>query len=230
MRGSGPARRAARRLAGAVLVLGLGVAPGGSPARSGLDDRVPLEDLLEIVALERQLLAVDARDGGQVAVELEIGERVRWSESRGQVGVVLTDRRILAVSTRSGAWQESRYRRTESPPAAALLGDRVALVETSERLLGFTGEGANLVEYRLGPRELVLASRTGANTGVFLTNRRALGLSARRGGFFSTDLQLREQLVEVTPRANLATVRTNRRLLIFRAPTGSWEVRRLDLR
>ena len=52
-------------------------------------DEVPLADLLEIVILERQLLAVDAT-GGDAATELHLGERVHWKGTRGRVGVVLT--------------------------------------------------------------------------------------------------------------------------------------------
>lgn len=200
------------------------------PAAAQIPDETPVEDVLEIVALEGRLLAIDARGGGQTSVLLEIGERVVWSRSRGKVGVALTDRRILAVTTGSASWQETRYRRTETHPKLALLGDRVALVHTSERVLGFTSVGGNLIEYQLGPNESLVDLRTGANVAAFLTSRQALGLSAKLGGFFPADLQLQERIIEFTPRANLVTVRTSRRLLIFRAPTGSWEERKLELR
>jgi hypothetical protein len=57
-----------------------------------------------------------------------------------------------------------------------------------------------------------------------------LGLSPFRGGFFEAKLQLNERYEGTDAVANTATVRTSRRLLIFRAPTGTWEERRLDLR
>ena len=201
----------------------------GPAAAARFPDEVPLEDLLEIVHLPGKLLAIDASGGGQTRIDLEIGEQVRWLGSRGVIGIALTDRRLLAVATRSASWQEDRYWRTETPPTEALLGDRVALVQTSQRVLGFTGAG-NLIEYRVGPQEQVVTSRIGANTAVFLTDRTAQGLSAHLGGFFGTSLHARERLESVSPRTNLVTVRTNRRLLIFRAPTGSWEERKLDLR
>ena len=61
-------------------------------------DETPLEDVLELVHLERQILAIDALGGGETSVTLELGEQVLWSRSRGRVGVVLTDRRVLAVA------------------------------------------------------------------------------------------------------------------------------------
>lgn len=192
-------------------------------------DEVPLEDLLELVLLEHQIVAIDAEGGGQTTVNLELGEKVLWSRSRGVVGVVLTDRRVLAVGTGSSEWQGTRYRRTERVPGAVLLGDRVALLHTTERVIGFDGRGGNILEYPLGPQEYVVDSRTGANVGLVITNRSALGMSPQAGGFFPVRLQVRERIVALTPRSNLATVRTNRRLLIFRGPSGSWEERPLEL-
>jgi len=200
---------------------------GAAAAQS--PDEVPLEDLLEIVRLPGKLLAIDASGGGQTRVDLELGEQVRWLGTRGEIGIALTDRRLLAVARRSAAWQEDRYWRNEAPPSEALLGDRVALVQTSQRVIGFTGAG-HLIEYRVGPQEQVVATRIGANAAVFLTNRTAQGLSAQLGGFFETAIHARERLESVSPRTNLVTVRTDRRLLIFRSPTGTWEERKLELR
>ena len=50
------------------------------------------------------------------------------------------------------------------------------------------------------------------------------------GGFFDRKLQLGERLESLEARANLATLTTSRRLLVFRATTGGWEARSLDLR
>ncbi len=204
----------------------LGAAAAGAQVRS---DETPLEDVLEIIVLDRSLLAIDAQGGGSTRVELELNEQVLWQRSRGLVGVVLTDRRILAVGASSAAWQGRRLRRTETPPQGAVLGDRVAIVSTEDRVLGFTTTSGNLLEYRLGPNELLVASDAGANVVTALTSRHALGLSTGPGGFIPFDIQAREQILSISPRANLVTVRTNRRLLIFRGPTSSWEERRLDL-
>ncbi len=219
----------------ASLALALALAPLRGPGAQPLleepsFDELPLEDVLEIVILERELLAVDARGGGQTRVRLRLAEQVLWTGSRGKIAVALTDQRALAVATGSAAWQELGWRRVERPPQRALLGDRVAVLATGERAIGFDGESGNLVEAHLGPGELVLDARAGANAAVVVTDRRALGLSPRRGGFFPASLGAKEQLASVTAGANLATVTTDRRLLIFRAPSGSWEERRLDLR
>ena len=193
-------------------------------------DEVPLEDVLSVQRIGRDLVAIGARGGGQRTLRLQIGERVLFQEARGRVGVVLTDRRVLAVTDRSAAWQEERYRNAESVSTEALLGDRVALVTTEQRVLGFDGGSGNIVEDTIGPREKLLWTGVGANVAVAVTDRRALGLSPLRGGFFPVSLRVGEQLESVTTEANLATVLTSRRLLIFRASSGSWEERNLPVR
>lgn len=213
----------------ALACLGGLAGPGRGQVRA-TPDEVPLADVLAILQIDRDLVAVDARSGGQLAVRLRLPEEVLWTGSRGRVGVAFTDQRILAVATGSAAWQEENWFREETRPQAALLGDRVALVVTSRRLIGFDGETGNLLESRLGLRERVLAPRAGENVAVAVTDRRALGMSPQVGGFFETPILLEERLESVSAAANLATVTTNRRVLIFRGPFGSWEERRRELR
>jgi len=197
-----------------------------APARAqNVPGEVPLADVLEILVVDRELLAIDAAGGGQTVARLRLNEAVLWKGARGKVGVVITDQRILAVATQSGSWQQTDYRRTELRPESALLGERVALAITSERVLGFNGGSGNLAEVRLGPREQVVVARAGENVGVVVTDRRALGLSPFLGGFFSIPLTLGDQVEAVSAESNLATLTFGRRLLIFRATTGSWEER-----
>ena len=192
-------------------------------------DEAPLVDLLEILVLERELVAVDAAGGDQIVVTLNLGEQVLWSGARGKVGVVLTDQRALAVAVESAAWREMRFQRAERPPEEAMLGDRVALVVTSKRALAFNAGGTRFLEYRLGTGETLLASRVGENVGVVVTDRKALGFSPSAGGFFELRLQPRERVASVEARSNIVTVSTDRRVLIFRAPAGAWSERKLDL-
>jgi len=213
-----------RGAAAGALALALAAVAGAQ-----LESETEIADVLEIVVLERAVLAIDARGGGETRERLELGEQVIWTGSRGLVGVALTDRRVLAVRAESAAWQEASYRLGEVPPPQALLGDRVALVVTSRRVLGFDGGSGNLVEHDLGPREAVQGQGAGENVAVVVTDREALGLSPVRGGFFPATLHLNEQVVSLSVRANVATLRTSDRLLIFRANTGTWEERRLNL-
>ena len=191
---------------------------------------IPLTDVLEVLVVDRDVLAIDAAGGGQTVARLRLDETVLWKAARGKVGIALTNQRILAAATHSSAWQVMNYRLNEVPPNEALLGDRVALAITSQRVVGFDGGSANLIEYSLGSKERVLAVRTGENVGVVVTDRQALGLSPFVGGFFNTPIGLTERIETVTADSNLATLISKKRLLIFRATSGSWEERERDLR
>jgi hypothetical protein len=204
-------------------------AAGSARAQLVAPDEVPLEELLDVLLVDRDLLAMSGRRGGQIAERLQLDESVLWLGSRGKVGVAITTRRILAVATGSGSWQETSYLRGEQPPSAATLGDRVALVFTGRRALGVDGGSGNIVEYRLGPKERLIASQVGANVAVFATERSALGLSPLKGGFFPVKLSVAERIESINAAANLATLTTDRRVLIFRTPTGTWEERSRDL-
>jgi len=204
------------------LLAGLLLATAAAGADLRAPGETPVADVLQIILLERDVVAVDGLAGTELRQRLELGEAVHYAESRGRVGIVLTDRRVLAVGVRSGAWQEARYRRGEPPPAGAFLGEQVALVVTSKRALGFDGGSGNLVERSLGPRERVIAADASGAVGVIVTDRRALGVSPFAGGFFVAKLRVEESVDAVSASGNVATVRTSRRLLTFQAASGTW--------
>jgi hypothetical protein len=208
------------------LWVALAIAPALAHAQRTRGDQVPLGDLIEIVVMDDEILAVDAESGGSSVVRRQLGESVLWTGTRGRVGLVITDRRVLGFAPRAGGWQEAPYERSEAPPHDAQLGDRVAVIILRQRVLGFLGTVGRFVQTRLGPQEDLRTVQVGANVAVLVTSRVAIGLSPEAGGFFSTRLQLRERLTEVTARSNLATVQTNQRVLVFRAPTGTWAERR----
>lgn len=206
-----------------------GSSASAADADPGLGE-TPLSDVLAVVVAQRQVLAIDARGGGQTSEKLRLEEEVLWTGSRGRVGVAITDQRILAASTESASWAEAALHRIETTPEEVLLGERVALMVTSERIIGFNGGSGNLVQVSLGLRERVLVRRIGENVGAVVTNRRAIGLSPFVGGFNEIALGLKERVESVSTNANLATVVTDRRILVYRSPTGSWEERRLNLK
>jgi len=206
-----------RKLLGALCVSAV-LAPAGRA-----DENTPIYDLLEVRIQDRHLLAIDSETGGEIAEQLELGEHVLFTFERGRVGIAVTDRRMLGVATISGFWQTERLRRRERPPPDAWLGDRVALLLTSQRALGFVGRTGNFSQAGLGPRERVIDRAVGANVLVVVTERRALGLSADRGGFFEIPLQLDERSESLSAFANHVTLQTPLRLLVFRGSTGAWE-------
>jgi len=208
------------------------LAAGGRAARAQVSLYPAEVERLDVVTIQqdgRDLLAINSVTGSKARVRLDIDEIVLFNESRGRVGIVLTDRRALGVSV-GGSFQEVRYRAPERAPDFALVSERVALVATTQRALGFIGRSGGWIEESLPPGESVEAIRVGAAVGIATTNRRALGLAPDVGRFASVDFRLRENLESIDAEDTLATLHTDQRILVFSGPRAVWtaRVRNLD--
>ena len=174
----GCSRSPARR----VFLLGAGL--GGDFRAPG---ETPIADVIQVLVLDRELVAIDGLAGTDLRIDLERGETVLSTEARGRVAIALTDRRILACAVRSAAWQQERYRRGEAV-GAALVGEQVAVIVTPKRAIGFDSRSRNLIDTTIGPNERVLAVDASGAVGVVVTDRRVLGISPFAGGFFTAGL------------------------------------------
>jgi len=193
------------------------------PALAQLEpNEVELEDVIEIEVLGRDLLAYDLLGTSTLTVRLEIGESLIWQRTSGRIGLVMTDRRALAVTPDSSRWHAVRWGVHEVAPGRGFVGKRVALIVTSRRILGYDSRSRVWFEQDLGPNEEALAASVGASTAAVVTDRTAYGLSPDSGGFFGTPMEIHEEFRELRVTSNMATVRTSKRLLVFRAPVGVW--------
>ncbi len=184
-------------------------------------DLRPIEDQLEIVEREDHILAIDAWSGTAASAELGIDENVLWTQVRGRVALVITNRRMLATVPASD-WNIRNFEVSESEPMRIVLGDRVALIATDRRVLSFEGLTGTWSETPLGPREQVLSAAAGTNVAVAVTRTRVLGVAAAGGGLFEAELGIREEAEALRVHGSFATVETKLRLLTFRAPSATW--------
>lgn len=213
-----------------VVTLTLLIALPGRAHEPTRPDGVELADVVDVVVLDDELIAIDAF-GGVVGVTRPIlGEEVLWSGAQGQVGLVLTDRRALAVASGTGGWRSIDYFIYETPAEEALLADRVALVVTDQRIIGFDAERGHWTERRLELEEAPLEAQVGVGVGAVVTSHRVLALSAGAGTFREVDLLGREVLESLSARGDLATVTTSSRLLVYRAEGDVWAARRRHFR
>lgn len=185
-------------------------------------------DVLSIQQDDRNLYSFNSLTGSRARVRLDIGEVVLFNESRGRVGIVLTDRRALGVTV-GGNFQEVRYRLNERVPDFAVVSERVALVATTQRALGFVGKFGGWIEENFALDESAKALRVGTGVGIATTNRRALGLAPDIGRFASLPFNLRESLESVDAEDTLATLRTDQRIMVFSGPRAVWSVRARDI-
>ena len=218
----GVRRRAALALLLGVAASGLAALVGTAASAQGTFIQAPLNNLIDVLVIDRELLAFDALGTKNFRVRLELDEEVIWSGAQGLVGVVLTTRRALAATPAASPWQEVRWRTSEVPAESAEVSDRLVVLATRKRVLAFDSVGALWLENSIGPGEYVTTLRAGQNSGVVVTNRRALGIAPDAHGFFDTNLRLHENIERVNADANLATIMTSQRILVFRGEVGSW--------
>ncbi len=221
-----PSKSRVRALGLAVVLV---IAATGARAQVGLfPDEVDRLDVITIEQDGRDLYAFSSVTGSRGRLRLDREEVVLFNESRGRVGIVLTSHRAIGVTT-NGSFSEVRYRIAERAPERALVAQRIALVATGLRALGFVGPSGIWVEEALTPEESIEALRAGAAVGIVITNRRALGLAPEVGRFASMPFQLREKLESVDAEDTLAKLRTDRRLLVFSGPGAVWTFRNRNL-
>jgi hypothetical protein len=210
------------------LLLALALLPSArADRRDGFRD--PLSDQIEVVVVDREVVAIDAEGSGDRSAELSLRESVGFHAARGIVGAALTSERALFFSANRG-WLSLRWLPGEQVPERVLLGERVALLATSKRVIGFNAESGIAVDESIGRSESVHDLAVGANAGAALTSRRLLGLSLGSSRFIEEKIGVNEPVESLDAGANIITAKTPRRLLIFRATGASWEERPRRLR
>ncbi len=104
---------------------------GGADAAEAYAQRaepgIPLEDRVDVVQVDRRLLAVRSGPGGGVVEQrLELGERVLAIRTRGLIGVATTNVRLLGVTSGSSGWLAGGDRQMIQDLSAAAVNDALA--------------------------------------------------------------------------------------------------------
>lgn len=203
------------------LILALALPASGAGAT---DDALRPEDAVSVIALEQRLLAVNPVTGPAAELDLELGERVLEVRSQGLLGIAVTDRRVLGISSGSATWVELRYRvheREAAPPRRIHLTDRIALVQLPRRLVGL-GSGLGAWQTTsIGPGEEIREVRSSARIASAVTSRRVIGFS-RTSGFVEIGLSPREEVRSSTLDDRSATLVTSHRVLVFQDGSRAW--------
>jgi hypothetical protein len=220
--------RSIRRAVSLLLLVGFSAASSRAQVPL-LPEEVERVDVIAIERDGRELYAFDALTGRRARARLELGEEVHFERARGRVGLILTDRRAIAVAPGTD-FRELRFQLREEVPEIGLIEGQVAIVVTPRRALGFLASGGMWIEEGLSTDETAEVLRVGASAGVVVTNRRALGLAPDRQRFVALDLRVHEELESVTTQDTIVTVRTSRRILVFSARQATWTTQDRRLR
>ena len=177
-----------------------------------------------MTVVDRRIIGVVGAGFSSVEVDLELGEQLIAIRSQGFMGVVATNRRLLAIGSRETNFSELRYRIAEKPVGANQIHvlDRLALVELSTRLVAFSQQLGNWVELDLGPGERPLQIVADGNIATVITPRRAIAVSPRSAGFIEFSLSPEEDVERASTGDASVTLVLPHRILIFREGDKTW--------
>ena len=189
-----------------------------------LEPGAQIEDQLDVVQVDRRIIAVSSLGGTIFETPLELGEHVRGILSRGLMGIVTTNVRLLAATAGSSRFKTLRYRVTEREATAPepQVADRVALVALGPRVAALAASSAGWSQLALGPQEELRHTQVSANLALVLTDRRAVAFSAASGGFVEEPLSPEEAIESVSLKDGSITLETPRRVLVFHAGRPVW--------
>jgi hypothetical protein len=174
--------------------------------------------------VDRKIIGVVGAGFGTVEVDLELGEQVIANQSQGFLGVVATNRRLLAIGSRESNFSELRYRIAEKPvgPDQIHVLDRLALVELATRLVAFSQQVGSWVEIGLGPNEHPRQVVADGNIATVITPRRAIAVSPRSQGFVEFGLSPEEDVERASTGDASVTLVLPHRILIFHEGDKTW--------
>jgi len=201
----------------------LGGVSGAAGTARAIDTRA-IEDQVDLIQVDRKLVAVEGASGRVLEIDLERGERVLLSEQSGRVAVCVTTSRLIGYESGASRFRELRLRMPrskEADNARILLGDRVALVALPTRLAALGKSG--WLDVELAPAERVELELLGeSNVAAAVTSRRAIGFARSSGGFVEIALSPREAVESSSLEANSVTLITSRRVLSFSSGAVRW--------
>ncbi len=199
---------------------------GGSPP--GFDihgrDGGAVEDVIDIHAVDGEVVAV--RKGRVLRRQgLGVREEVLWIGSKGHVGAVLTDRRLLVISGNSPNWQDRDFlldEAAEDMEANIMISNFLILAVTHRRIIFFDGLSNSWVVKDIPLHDRVEKILIDHYVAAVITEKCSYGVAARRNRFVEQRFGSDEKVESTRTRPHSVTIYTNRNLLVFRSRTPFW--------
>lgn len=189
------------------------------------DFRSLSESLIDIQVVGRKVLAIQKGET-VLARELDLDEGILFRGTQGRMGLVMTNRRLLVVSTFTSDWVELPLRIEEVAEGKApkvLLSDFLVMVVTRQRLLGFDSQRNVWVKAGIPVNEIVAKALIDKRVAVAITGTTAWGFAFGSAFFVPERFQLGENVLQVETRPLNVNIRTNKRLLVFKSVTATWK-------
>lgn len=197
-------------------------APSYEPPRSYRSNSVP--DSIDIQMVENELIGI-VEGRNEYSIDLDLGERIVWRGTRGTVGAVLTENRILALSRVSRGWAELALKLNESDKPESitpLISDFLVLMVTDRRIIGFDSQRGRWVQQSVPIHDRIVNSHINSHVAAVITSKRIFAWAWGSIDFKEQRLRRSETIQYVDTRPHTVTVGTDRRLLVFKSGGGGW--------
>lgn len=201
----------------------ISVEEGEALAEQAIRQRVTIQEL------GRRIIAVRG-SSGSAEYELSLNEEVLWRRAFGDLGAVVTNRRVLAISSSSDDWLEQDLRLREPDDLEAAISSQILLVSTGDRVIIFDGRTNEFTLWRHRMQDRVLRLLAERDVAAIISDSAVVGYSPGNDDVIEHRLRLQEIVEGHDLTSSAATVRTNQRLLTYSAGARAWIIhdRRLN--
>jgi hypothetical protein len=181
-----------------------------------------VEDRVEIFSIDDRFVAL-INGRSHFSENYRSGEEVLWQGAKGEVGVFLTNERLLAVSVKSGRWNTLYLKINEKKKTPEMLfAAHLVIMLTDERIVAFGTDTGGFFHTRLPIDESVIEKAAEGRVAAAVTRNRAYGFSSYRRGAAEIRFRRQETIVSLKTTYNKVTLQTTERLIALEAEDAVW--------
>ncbi|MGR3311492.1 MAG: hypothetical protein ACUZ77_12065 [Candidatus Brocadiales bacterium] len=193
------------------------------------------DDIIKVEVTENEIVGLNTLTNVRVVERLKDGETVTSALSKGKVGAVLTDRRLLGFNATNNTWSSfETFFNEDIFPNEIKVSSSMAVAMAKRRIFAYTSI-SNDWKLELVPfLEHTLSSDINDNLIFVRTSARVVAFSFHKQRWFSQNLYDGETIIHSATGENFVTVTTkntkpawDNRILTFDAKNGKWIEERL---
>jgi hypothetical protein len=199
----------------------------GFSATASSDAQLFNDDVIKVEVSTGEVAGLNTLTNVRVVERLQEGEVVTSSLSKGGVGAVLTDRRLLGFNATDNTWSSfDTFFNKAVFPNEIKVSSTMAVAIAERRVYAFTST-ANKWEFELVSfLEETISSEINENYIFIRTNKRMIAFSFEKQAWFPENLYSLEKIKSISTGEKFITVTTegvtDGRMVTFDAKNGKW--------
>ena len=193
------------------------------------------DDIIKIEVTGSEIVGMNTLTNVRVVERLKDGETVTSALSKGKVGAVLTDRRLLGFNATNNTWSSfETFFNKDVFPNEIKVSSSMAVAMAKRRAFAYTSISNDWKLELVSFMEHTLSSDINDNLIFVITSARIVAFSFHKQRWFSQNLYDGETVIHSSTGENFVTVTTKNtetalddRILTFDAKNGKWIEERL---